>query len=277
MIGREMHIEELDANERLVSVHKCGLYLCRRGSARVLLGSNIYEIGQNSLCVYTPNSFLQILERSNDLEGILEEDNVDEYYPMFSTISIRSRLLIRDKPCVVISDEQTQSIARLVDIIREEQEGFKGQYAEQPIQDIHVGYLRQLRYAVCLRVLEAYFSNTPVEAEPRSREAEVLHRFLLSVYEHCHRERMVQFYADEQHLSPYYFSCVIKSRSGRSALQWIEEITMTRIRQQLLTTEQSVKQLAARMNFPDQSTFCRYFKRLEGCTPLEYRDRVRQI
>lgn len=270
-----MHIEELDANVRMVSVHKCGLYLCRRGSARVLLGSGIYEVGPNSLCVYTPNSFLQILERSDDLEGILEEDNVDEYYPVLSTVSIRSRLLIREKPCVVISDEQARSIIRLVGIIREEQESFPSYFGEHPLQDIHADYLRQLRYAVCLRVLEAYFSNTPVEAEPQSHDAEVLHRFLLSVHEQCHRERTVQYYADEQHLSPYYFSSIIKSRSGRGALQWIEAITMMRIRQLLLTTEQSVKELAARMNFPDQSTFCRYFKRLEGCTPLEYREQTR--
>lgn len=273
MNGREMHIEELDANERLVSVHKCGLYLCRRGSARVLLGSRIYDVGPNSLCVYTPNSFLHILERSDDMEGILEEGDVDEYYPAISTVSIRDRLLIRDRPCVEISDGQARSIERLVAIIREEQEAFMSSCGQPSRRDIHADYLRQLRYAVCSRVLEAYFSNAPVEAEAASREAEVLHRFLLSVHEHCHEERTVQYYAAEQHLSPYYFSGIIKNGSGRGALQWIEAITMTRLRQLLLTTDESVKEMAARMNFPDQSSFCRYFKRLEGCTPLEYRQR----
>lgn len=273
MQKQPLNLNDLDANHELVSVHKCGIFLCLRGTARVLLGSHIYQIARNHLCIYAPNAFLQILDRSDDLQGFLEEDAIDAYYPVLSTVSIRNRLLMRDHPCVEITEQQARSITRLVDIIREERESFSAYYGEQPLQNIHENYLQQLRYAVCLRVLEAYYSNTPTDYQPQSREDEVLHRFITSVYEHCDHERTVQYYADEQHLSPYYFSSIVKARSGRGALQWIEAITMTRIRHLLLTTDQSVKQLADRMNFPDQSTFCRYFKRLEGCTPLEYRTR----
>lgn len=261
----------LDAVRKLVSVHKCGIFLCRQGTARVLLGSHIYQIHRNHLCIYTPNTFLQILEYSDDLYGILEEDSIDTYYPMISSIGIRERMLIRSYPCVVISEEQSQSIIRLVDIIRKEQECFDADCNNRQLHNIHDKYLRQLRFAVCMRVLETYFSNTPLIDIPRNRQAEIVHRFIISVYEHCLYERTVQYYADEQHLSPYYFSSIIKANSGRGALQWIEAIVMTHIRDQLATTDLSVKLLAEIMHFPDQSSFCRYFKRLEGRTPLEYR------
>lgn len=59
-----------------------------------------------------------------------------------------------------------------------------------------------------------------------TREDNILNHFIVSVYEHCHAERTVQYYADEQHLSLYYFSSIIKERSGKGALQWIENFTM---------------------------------------------------
>lgn len=174
---KALDIDELMANHTTVSVHKYGFFLCRTGRAKVLLGSETYEISRNHLCIYTPNTFLHIIERSAELDGILEEDDVDAYYPVVSMIDIR-------------------------------------------------------------------------------------------------RRRTVQYYADEQHLSPYYFSSIIKERSGRSALQWIAGVTMTFIRQYLKCTDISIKEIADSMDFPDQSTFSRYFKRHEGCTPSEYRARL---
>lgn len=122
-------------------------------------------------------------------------------------------------------------------------------------------------------MLEAYFSNTPAEVLPQQKGDAILNTFLVSVYEHCHRHRTVQYYADEQHLSPYYFSSIIRERSGKSALQWIANVTMIFARQYLSCTAMSIKEIADCLHFPDLSAFGRYFKRHEGCAPSEFRER----
>lgn len=101
----------------MVSVHKYGFFLCRKGSARILLGSSIYLLSRNYLCIYTPNTFFQILDRTTDLEGILEEAEVSTYYPAVSAVDIRHRLQIRRAPCVVVSEAQAEDILRLYDSI----------------------------------------------------------------------------------------------------------------------------------------------------------------
>ena len=273
-----LKIDELNANHFVVSVHKYGFFLCEKGTARILLGSNTYRISRNYLCVYAPNTFFQILEKSPDLKGILEEDDVATYYPVLSPIDIRKRLQVRNSPCVKISEIQAGEMIRLYDMIRENRQSAT---AKENLPDRHKEFaetaradcLRYLRYALCLKVLEAYFSNTPVEAMPRNKEDAILNRFLVSVYENCHRQRTVQYYADEQHLSPYYFSSIIRERSGQSALQWISNVTMTFSRQYLECSEMSIKEIADRLNFPDQSSFGRYFKHHEGCSPSKFRER----
>lgn len=268
---RPLGIDELNANHYKVSVHKYGFFLCKRGTARILLGNNIYIITENHLCIYTPNTFFQILEKSDDLDGILQEDSVDAYYPAVSSINIRKRLSMRDSPIVVITQEEANNIIALTDSFNRTMELSEAKQDNEIIGSIHENYLVYLRYAICLSVCEAYFSNNPVAAVSQDRDDAIFNQFLISVYEHCHRERTVQFYADEQRLSPYYFSTIIRGKSGKSALQWIENVTMTYARQYLNDSAMSIKQIAEHLNFPDQSTFGRYFKHREGCSPSEYR------
>lgn len=268
---RPLGIDELNANHYKVSVHKYGFFLCKRGTARIMLGNKTYLISENHLCIYTPNTFFQILEKSDELDGILQEDSVDVYYPAVSSINIRKRLSMRDNPIVVISQKEADNIMSLIDSLNRNMEISDDKKDNETIVSIHENYLVYLRYAICLSVCEAYFSNNPVPAVTQDREDAIFNQFLISVYAHCHKERTVRFYADEQHLSPYYFSTIIRAKSGKSAMQWIENVTMTYARQYLNDSTISIKQIAERLSFPDQSTFGRYFKHREGCSPSEYR------
>lgn len=271
-----LNIDELTANHYMASVHKYGFFLCREGTAWILLGSNTYQISRNYLCIYAPNSFFQILEKSSDLKGILEEDDVETYYPILSSIDIQKRLQVRNSPCVEIAEAQADEMMRLYNMVRENEQFIKDDLPDthnELTEMIHADCLRYLRYTLFLKALEAYFSNTSVEAMPQNKDDAILSRFLVSVYKNCHRQRTVQYYADEQHLSPYYFSSIIRKRSGKSALQWIGYVTMTFSRQYLKCSEMSIKEIANHLNFPDQSTFGRYFKHYEGCSPSEFRER----
>lgn len=270
-------INNLHANYYKVSVHKYGFFLCRTGHGRILLGSRIYEISPNTLCIYAPNSFFQILEKSDDLTGVLEEDDVAAYYPVVSTIEIQKRLRIRSESCVALSNAEAEEIALLVGAVYNTAFNEPVSQNDNEINSIHENYVRYLRYALCLKVLEAYFNNSPVQALPECKEDLILNRFLVSLYENCRKERTVQFYADQQHLSPYYFSTIIKSRSGMGALQWIENVTMTLSREYLECTDLSIKEISEKLNFPDQSTFGRYFKHREGCSPSEFRQSAPEL
>ena len=253
-----LDINDLQANHYTVSVHKYGFFLCLAGKAHILLGKSMYELSEGSLCIYTPNTFFHILERSGDLHGILCEYGVDTFFPIVSDIDIKKRLQIRHEPCVNINREQSDRIVQLIDVMNSEN-------SEQ--------CARYLRYAVCMKIMEVYFANKPMPAVEQDRNDRIVNRFLVSLYENCHIERTVQFYADQQHLSPYYFSSIVKAKSGMSVMQWIENVTMTFARQYLKDSDRNLKQIAELLHFPDQSTFGRYFKQREGCSPSEYRIR----
>lgn len=214
------------------------------------------------------------------MQGILLGDTVDAYWHVVFAIDIHRRLLIRTSPCVEVTEEQTESIVRLAEIKEEEQAASDvAMNVENDVGvngGIHALFMRNLRYAVCLKVLEVYFGKKAVPAMEQSKDDAVFNRFLVSLYDNCHIHRGVQYYANEQHLSPYYFSSIIKDRSGKTAMQWIENVTMMFARQYLECLDLSVKEIADRLKFPDQSAFGRYFKQREGCSPGQYRMKKRR-
>lgn len=270
-----LSVEELEANRKIISVQKYGFFLCEQGEAEILLGSQVYHISRHYLCIYTPNSFLHILQRSDDLKGILIEEDVEELHPCISQIGIKQRLTIRNAPCLLLTEEQARNIKLLVGLT--ETATPPAPAASGTVRFICNEQRHYLLSALCMEVLKVYFSSAPVAYRSASKEEQILNRFLLSVYEHFRTWRSVQYYAGEQHLSSYYFSTIIRRCSGRSALEWIEHITISFAKQYLKYSDKSIKEIAMCLNFPDPSTFGRYFKRYENISPQAYRDGLNSI
>ena len=105
----------------------------------------------------------------------------------------------------------------------------------------------------------------------RPRNVIVFNRFVSLVAEHCDSQRTLDFYASRLCLSKQYLGSIIMEVSHRSARQWIDEAALQRIKVMLLHSTATLSTISDRMSFTEPSHFSRYFKRLTGLTPNEYR------
>jgi AraC-like DNA-binding protein len=105
----------------------------------------------------------------------------------------------------------------------------------------------------------------------RSREQTIFDRFIQLVNLHCGEQHQLGYYADRMCLTPRYLSTVIRQASGTTAKDWIDRALITRIKVDLRHTDKSVAQISDDLHFPNPSFFSKYFHRLEGMTPLEFR------
>ncbi len=85
----------------------------------------------------------------------------------------------------------------------------------------------------------------------------------------------VATYAAMLHLSADHFSEVIKEQSGKTAITHIHERILVEAKRLLLHTDVSVKEAADQLGFEDAAYFNRWFRRLAGTTPLQYRGDMR--
>lgn len=103
------------------------------------------------------------------------------------------------------------------------------------------------------------------------RKREVFHRFISLINENVMHERSLAHYAEMMDLTPRYLSSLISSFSGHPAKYWIDRATITRAKLLLRHSTKSVLEISKEMNFPNDSFFCRYFRRVTGKSPKEYR------
>lgn len=110
-----------------------------------------------------------------------------------------------------------------------------------------------------------------VEEKPKNSAAAIFAGFRHLVSQNYMSERKLDFYASELNVSRKYLSTIIKKYSGKSAGKWIDEVVILEAKVCLQDPTATVLQISDKLNFPDQSTFGKFFKSSTGLSPLEYR------
>jgi AraC-like DNA-binding protein len=104
-----------------------------------------------------------------------------------------------------------------------------------------------------------------------SRQDDIYSAFLEAVGKHYKVERKVSFYADILCITSKHLSQVVKEVSGRTASEIIEDYVITEIKALLLSTNMTIQQISDYLNFPSQSVFGKYVKRVTGISPKGYK------
>ena len=107
----------------------------------------------------------------------------------------------------------------------------------------------------------------------RSREQTIFDRFIQLVNQHCREQHQLAYYASRLCLTQRYLCTVVRQASGTTAKDWIDRALITRIKIELRHSQKSAAQIAEEMNFPNPSFFSKYFHRLTGMTPMEFKSK----
>ena len=82
-------------------------------------------------------------------------------------------------------------------------------------------------------------------------------------------------YAAALNITPNHLNKIVKGATGKSPSVWIEEAIIQRAKMLLSTTDLPLGEIAAMTGINDQSYFARKFKKHEGISPSEYRQKFK--
>lgn len=129
---------------------------------------------------------------------------------------------------------------------------------------------RALQTAYVSQLFSVVDPSTYVLDMKNSRQYQFFNSFLDKLSEFHRKERSVQFYANELNITPKYLSSISQAYTGLSASQVIDQYVIFAIKQTLYANHANIKTISTQYNFPSQSFFGRYFKRITGLSPNEY-------
>jgi AraC-like DNA-binding protein len=92
------------------------------------------------------------------------------------------------------------------------------------------------------------------------------------VGQHFLTHRKVSDYAGMLHVSANHLNRTIKSQSDKTAHELIDEMILMEAKALLRQTTFSIAEIAYQLDFSDPSHFNKFFKKLTGITPLQYRE-----
>ena len=117
--------------------------------------------------------------------------------------------------------------------------------------------------------------NIPIGSEslydiPKSHH--IFKEFVDMVLSDDGTHRSVAYFAKQLCYSPKHLSSVVKQACGKSPLKIINEHAMRLIKDQLLRSDKSMKEIAEMFKFPNPSFFGKFVKANTGKSPQQYRN-----
>lgn len=162
---------------------------------------------------------------------------------------------------------------------------------EQPYYDELCRYLKELTIlyvnqkntyqlkstALILDILAClieHFSEpiTKSASEAKVGNMERIEQICDYVEHHYKEEITLQAAADELGLNKEYFCRFFKRNTGNSFIQYVNQVRINHIYQDLLHTDEGVQEIMERHGFYNQKLFYRMFKERYECTPREARN-----
>ena len=243
------------------------IFLVRQGDIEITIDDFTYHLSDNLLLNIMDMHSVKNFRFSSDFKGyhLIIDRN------LFSEIMLNSRRMpaayiasLHSRPIQHLNEEEGLLLENC--LCRIERNIDRTEHAWQ--RDIILNELRGFLLEMNNIVYQA--NRHKVNPNPPAKDV-LLFLFIQLLNKHCRTEHSVSFYAGELCITPEYLSRIMKSFSGRTVNQWISEALMREAEILLRNPDLSIQQIADMLNFSDQSSFGKFFKKHKGVSPVMFK------
>ncbi|MBD5231434.1 MAG: helix-turn-helix transcriptional regulator [Bacteroidales bacterium] len=254
--------------------NRAGFILCTAGEADLRINNNFYHLVRGSVFIVTPLVQVHEINPSPDFERLSFGNELKVFYPLFKLIADTGiPLKVGQSPCWQLSPVEFLFVKSQYQRIEDK----SGKIATSTSAEEQL-ILTNLINLICVETMLEVVSNhigkfeVPIDS---TRYSNVAYRFILALHENYRTQRSVSWYASQANMSTGHFSTIIREATGQSPSEWVSTVTTTYAKLILEQTDKSIKEIANELNFPEQFTFRKYFKRYAGMSPSDYRKQSR--
>lgn len=263
--------EDIDLNIlNLYTQYPCRLkaeifVLCMDGSVDATINLSEYRIKKNDFVTLSPGSIIQI----NKIRGDLKL-----YFMVFSSEFING--LNKSKPIIdliyITKNHPVLSLPEEFALIYEEFFLLMKKVYYKKRSPYNSEILKCMLLSILYRLCDMYHDQPMRKETSSNRSEEICQAFGHLVIQHYIQERNISFYAEKMGITPAHLSNTVKSITGKTVMDLISEVVIVDAKAQLKSTNLPIREIAYSLNFPNVSFFGKYFKRLTGMTPIQYRN-----
>lgn len=239
--------------------------LILQGWLRVVYNSRELMLRPHDLCIYSPGMAITIVEASPDYRGIclLADEDTSLRVP-----SVRDLVRLAYAPIVRLHEPKVALPPEVAERLEVKM--------REIISTLHSSHIYKneillLLYSVFLLDFQGAQEQVIRQHSVPQRMEELYIGFMRLLPRHFAEHHDIGFYASQLSITPDYLSRIVRRVSGRTVVDYINQLLMMEASHLLTATTLSVSQIADRLHFADTPSFSKFFSRLTGQSPREYR------
>jgi AraC family transcriptional regulator, transcriptional activator of pobA len=232
------------------------------GTTRRSKALNTYEVGTDTFFFLPAHQITNHDFMSQDTEGYFchfDFDIFTKHLPEFN--------ILRDFPFLqFIGDPIVQVDTSLRPFILNIFKRLETAYQEEKIENFNI--IAVYLFTLFTEIKRFY---TPSVSTKRSSALTITQNFKDALSNHIYEKQKVAEYANMLSVSPNHLNKSVKSATGQSAQDLLNEMVLLESKILLRQTDLSINEIAFKISQQDASDFSRFFKAKTGLTPKQYK------
>ena len=242
-----------------------GAIVCTAGEAELSINFERYRVRKGMMVLNSPRNMIQLTDSTPDYRGsvILISDAFIRQTMMEVKTIVTEIFQLHLNPCIEMEPIAYETFEKYYELVEFIIRSDGNENKKDSLRALIVSLIYNLKDQVILHNKRHNIKNV--------RNHQIFNEFILLLSQSFIQEKRVGYYADKFHLTPKYFSSIIKQVSDKSASEWIDEHVLLEAQILLRTTTLSIQEIAEYLSFPNASFFSKYFKQHLSLSPKDYR------
>lgn len=222
------------------------------GHAKILINMKPFPVSRGTMLVFPEDSIMEIEEKDKKFD-----------FQIFSFRNLPDDVTFKECTVFRLSDDDWSLMDEYYQLLRHTVKRLP--FSMKSIRALQTALMGELR------------SILKREEEEESqlvlgRKEAIFRKFITLVNQHADKEHNIVFYADQLCLTPNHLGATIREVSGMTVLDWIHRRIIQQAKLLLMYSDLPVGEVSEQLNFSTPSSFCKFFKKKTGTTPLQYRE-----
>ncbi|MBQ6166474.1 MAG: AraC family transcriptional regulator [Muribaculaceae bacterium] len=234
------------------------------GTLTLNLNGTVHTVNKNSSLVVDRKAIITNVEHSDDFRCRICIMSADMGFTFINKSLMQSVMHLLANPVIEMGQDEIDLLVKYYDLLVFKMDHPEMNFGSQTMRDI----IRCFAYDLLSNINKHLDQNNDDMLRQGDR---IYRRFILLLADNTSVNRSVKSYADELCVSPKYLTSVCRKHSEQTASDLIATAVVSRIKQLLLYSDMSIKEIATEMGFDNLSFFGKYVRKHLGLSPNHYR------
>jgi len=224
-----------------------------------------YQLERNCSLFVDRNMLIENVKHTENFSCIICAMSTDIGFGFFNKSLLQSIMHIMANPVIRMEQTEVDLMMKYYELLVFKMSHQEMSFGRETVRDI----IRCFAYDLLSNINKHL--NQGNDEDMLRQSDRIYRRFMLLLADNTNVNRSVKSYADELCVSPKYLTSVCRKHSDSTASELIATAVISRIKQLLLYSDLSIKEVASEMGFDNLSFFGKYVRKHLGLSPNHYR------